>query len=281
MMRDVPKFVLKRLQESAGVETHPDTDLLTGFVEKTLLESERNGVMEHLARCNACRETVALALPASEDVASESAAAITSLRPARNRWFSWAALGWVAATVGIVAITSIGIRHYWPSKNDTSNIGTSNRVVMSRNEMSPAPAYPTTSPPQASPDSESLKSAPHEKNGEGANSSRKAQPNRQEHFSAAPLNRLSKQQAPSPHAGHAAAAAGRTASVASGSVRVQTATAPEPAPSLNGAQGAGVPPASETVEVEVESEDAAVTAKPEKSFGSICRQERGYRRAIL
>jgi len=266
-MRDVPKFVLKRLEESAGGEAHPDADLLTGFVEKSLLESERKQVMEHLARCSACRETVALTLPAFEDVASEDVAPIPSVRPTRNRWFSWAAVGWAAATVAIVAITFVGIREYRLRTNDTSS-----QVLMSKNETAPPPNL-AAPPPKALSDSDSLKSAPQEKNGEGANSPRMTQPNRQEHFSIAPLNRLSNQP-PSPHAGQVHGAAGRAASVASGAAGARSAAAPEPGQSSEQGSKQGsdrgskagketaVPPASETVEVEVETEDAVVPASP-------------------
>src|ERR1700722_12067433 len=106
-MQDVPKIVQKRLQETAGAEAHPDADLLTAFAEQSLGESERTGVMEHLARCGDCREVVALALPANEAVAE----AATS-RPSRGGWFSWPVLRWSVAIAGIIAIASFGILQY-------------------------------------------------------------------------------------------------------------------------------------------------------------------------
>src|SRR5271168_3001549 len=100
-MQDVPKIVLKRMQETAGAEAHPDADLLTAFAEQSLGESERSGVMEHLARCNDCRELVALALPAAEAVAVK-----TSSGPTRAGWLSWPVLRWSVAMAGIIAIAS-------------------------------------------------------------------------------------------------------------------------------------------------------------------------------
>src|SRR5580698_10248804 len=104
-MSDVPKFVLKRLPENAALETHPEADLLTGFVEKSLLEPERNRVTEHLARCSACRAVVALAMPDSPELPELSelpklpkleVPALTTSRNARRRgWFNPAVLRWV------------------------------------------------------------------------------------------------------------------------------------------------------------------------------------------
>src|SRR5579863_4275209 len=118
-MSDVPKFVLKRLPENAALETHPDADLLTGFVEKSLLEPERNRVTEHLARCSACRAVVALAMPESPELhelpklPELEVPALTASRNARRTdWFNPAVLRWVVATAGIVALTSVGILQY-------------------------------------------------------------------------------------------------------------------------------------------------------------------------
>jgi Photosynthesis system II assembly factor YCF48 len=106
-MQDVPKIVLKQLQETAGAEAHPDADLLTAFAEQSLGESERTGVMEHLARCSDCREVVAVALPATEAVAVGASASA-----ARTGWLGWPVLRWSVAIAGIIAIASFGILQY-------------------------------------------------------------------------------------------------------------------------------------------------------------------------
>src|SRR5580693_7563183 len=121
-MQDVPKIVQKRLQETAGAEAHPDADLLTAFAEQSLSEAERTGVMEHLARCNDCREVVALALPASEAVA----VAATS----RSSRGGWPFLRWGVAIAGIIAIASFGIVQY---RQRLKN-GISDPNLMARNE---------------------------------------------------------------------------------------------------------------------------------------------------
>ena len=53
-----------------GGGVHPDADLLTAFSEQLLTGREREGVVEHLARCGDCREVVAFALPAMEEAAA-------------------------------------------------------------------------------------------------------------------------------------------------------------------------------------------------------------------
>lgn len=111
-MQDVPKIVLKRLQESSAAGNHPDADLLTAFAEQSLAESERARVMDHLARCSDCREALARSVPAMELVAVAASAAAASTTPARSRWFAWPVLRWGVAAAGIVAIASIGIVQY-------------------------------------------------------------------------------------------------------------------------------------------------------------------------
>ena len=111
-MQDVPKIVLKRLQETSAAGNHPDADLLTAFAEQSLAEPERARVMDHLARCSDCREVLALSVPAMELVAVAASARAASTTPARSRWFAWPVLRWGVAAVGIVAIASIGIVQY-------------------------------------------------------------------------------------------------------------------------------------------------------------------------
>src|SRR5271156_4111222 len=139
-MQDVPKIVLKRLQETAAPGTHPDADLLTAFAEQSLAESERARVMDHLARCSDCREVLALAaLPAME-----LAAVAASPTPARSRWFAWPVLRWGVAAAGIIAIASIGIVQYRQrQKSDTlvSSLASPNETTAAPQQaVSPSPA---------------------------------------------------------------------------------------------------------------------------------------------
>jgi hypothetical protein len=103
-MQDLPRIVLNRLQEVDGAEAHPDADLLTAFVERSLADSERARMLEHLALCADCRAIVTFALPATEAVTLPQLSV-----PAANRWFNWRVLQWGVVAAGILAVASIGV----------------------------------------------------------------------------------------------------------------------------------------------------------------------------
>src|SRR6185437_300860 len=61
-MDGVRKLVGERLKvQTAG--PHPEAELLAAFTENALLPSECETVVDHLAKCSVCRDTVFLALP--------------------------------------------------------------------------------------------------------------------------------------------------------------------------------------------------------------------------
>ena len=95
-MTDVPKIVRQRLQVTAKAGVHPEPDLLTAFVEKSLGGRERLQVLEHLAQCSGCREVVSLAIPEFE---------ITQVvpRPARSP-LRWPVLRWGALAACVVVV---------------------------------------------------------------------------------------------------------------------------------------------------------------------------------
>jgi hypothetical protein len=70
-MDELPKIVAAQLAKAVGnlppkAVPHPDPDLLTAFLERSLSEHERVDVVGHLANCAACRDTIALAQPELE-----------------------------------------------------------------------------------------------------------------------------------------------------------------------------------------------------------------------
>lgn len=104
-MTDVPKIVRERLKAGVATDTHPDANVLTAFTERSLPESERVFVLQHLARCGQCREIMSLALP--ED------ASIPVLAPARSGgWLAWPTLRWAFVAAGIIVIASLGTVQY-------------------------------------------------------------------------------------------------------------------------------------------------------------------------
>ena len=104
-MEKVPQIVSERLRAASSPVGHPDPDVLTAFSEQSLRKSERAAVLEHLARCGQCREIVALALPASDQLQE-------TIRPARESWLTWPVLRWGFVVAGIIAIASFGVVQY-------------------------------------------------------------------------------------------------------------------------------------------------------------------------
>jgi hypothetical protein len=114
-MQDLRKIVRSRLQ-APPAESHPDADVLTAFAERSLADSERAPVLQHLSHCGDCREIVALALPAPELVD-------VNISIARSRdWFSWPILRWSLVAAGILAITSVGIMQLKLRQSTSGNL---------------------------------------------------------------------------------------------------------------------------------------------------------------
>ncbi len=119
-MTEVPKIVHNRLRaaaldesQNAAESTHPDANLLAAFAEQSLTAAERVGVLEHLALCRGCRDTVALVLPAEDvralPIAAESEAVPISQAPKRTprAIFAWPSLRWAALAAGVVVVGSV------------------------------------------------------------------------------------------------------------------------------------------------------------------------------
>jgi hypothetical protein len=133
-MQNVPHIVRERLKAAPAVvrpgadsSAHPDADLLTAFAERSLAEFERTAVLEHLSRCGDCRDVVALALPASEEMA------MTGVRTSPRGWLSWPALRWGFVAAGVVAIASVGILRY-QRRPATAALQKSVRLEVAANE---------------------------------------------------------------------------------------------------------------------------------------------------
>jgi hypothetical protein len=86
--------------QSAG--PHPDSDQLTAFAEDVLLDRERADVLAHLASCPSCRAVLHAA-----SAAEPEAAAIPQLLPARKPRRIWIPRIAVAASLVVIAASSI------------------------------------------------------------------------------------------------------------------------------------------------------------------------------
>lgn len=135
-MPNLPKIVRERLKlQSRAVVDHPDPDLLTAYSERSLPQLERDIVLEHLARCNQCREIVALALPPTEAVQDLGKAPSPQL-------LSWPAFRWGFASAGLAAIVLFGLLEYQHHTHMTTMSAreTSSPVMKAKVESLPAVA---------------------------------------------------------------------------------------------------------------------------------------------
>ena len=60
---DVAKKLVSGRLRAQEAGRHPDPDLLAAFAEKGLSQEARNGLLNHLAKCMECRDTLYLAMP--------------------------------------------------------------------------------------------------------------------------------------------------------------------------------------------------------------------------
>jgi len=145
-MRKLPQSVLKQLRGTLPEsELHPDSDLLTAFVENSLLVQERAPVIDHLARCKDCRDVLAMAASAIE--VPNQTRTLPAPRFAHSPWFVWPAFRWAALAAGILIITSVGILQYGhnrPTRQVASN-SLPNEIPVS--SQSGASAYPAEQRP--------------------------------------------------------------------------------------------------------------------------------------
>ncbi len=104
-MDELPKIVAAQLAKGLGnpppkAAPHPDPDVLTAFLERSLPEHERVDVVGHLANCAACRDIIALAQPELE-----ATLPVFVGKPAARglliRWGLFAACATLALTVAL------------------------------------------------------------------------------------------------------------------------------------------------------------------------------------
>jgi hypothetical protein len=157
-MTEVPKIVHDRLRAAlpeAGAlgAAHPDANVLTAFAEQALSTAESDGVLNHLAFCQDCREILILALPAADEAAgariaahieSDRAARI-STKPDERSWLTMLtrpSMRWAALAAGVVAAASLLLVH--PGKPNQP-------ILPSVNQQAAATtAVPASSSPVAS-----------------------------------------------------------------------------------------------------------------------------------
>jgi hypothetical protein len=100
-MDPLKKLVAARLGAQVAGQPHPDAELLSALAENALSPKEREGVLEHLGTCAACREVLFLALPHGSDTQKVLAVPTPPPRFA-IRWATAAACVVIASAVVVV-----------------------------------------------------------------------------------------------------------------------------------------------------------------------------------
>jgi hypothetical protein len=108
MMQFESNPLQRELARSQQAGLHPDSDLLTAFVEGTLLERERQDVYAHLATCAYCRELLSAATGASSSPVHGLKPFLwrQSAHPPLRAWLPWASIA-----AGILLICSAELVH--------------------------------------------------------------------------------------------------------------------------------------------------------------------------
>src|SRR5580658_8178461 len=125
-MAQIPKIVSQRLQTMAELRDHPDPNLLTAFVERSLKSADRVRVLEHLSACSNCREVV------SFSVEAETLSAV-SLAPSSFGWLSWPALRWGAAVACVIVVGAAVTLHQKREPQQMAAVVTDGRPAEARN----------------------------------------------------------------------------------------------------------------------------------------------------
>ena len=124
-MAEIPKIVSQRLQAMAELRDHPDPNLLTAFVERSLKSGDRLRVLEHLSACSNCREVVSFS-------AMQPETSTVSLAPSASGWLSWPALRWGAAVACVVVVGAAVTLHQKREPQQMAAVVTEGRSAAAR-----------------------------------------------------------------------------------------------------------------------------------------------------
>jgi len=152
-MTEVPKIVYDRLRAALPEQAHPDADLLTAFAEQALSAAEREGVLQHLALCEDCRDVVALSLPAADitppQTADENGVRTTvsqaGSRAPRKLSLAWPTLRWAALAAGAVVAAAVLLVH--PGKLNQATPPSVNQQVATAAPPASSPKIASSSVP--------------------------------------------------------------------------------------------------------------------------------------
>ena len=165
-MTEVPKIVYDRLRAALPEQAHPDADLLTAFAEQALSAAEREGVLQHLALCEDCRDVVALSLPAADiappQTADENGVRTTvsqaGSRAPRKLSLAWPTLRWAALAAGAVVAAAVLLVH--PGKLNQATPPSVNQQVATAAPPASSPKIASSSVPSSSVPSSPIATSP-------------------------------------------------------------------------------------------------------------------------
>ncbi len=138
-MAQIPKIVSQRLQAMAELRDHPDPNLLTAFVERSLKSADRVRVLEHLSVCSNCREVVSFS-------AMQPETSTVSLASSASGWLSWPALRWGAAVACVIVVGTVVTLHQKREPQQMAAVATDGRPPVEARNSKPNTADQFTSP---------------------------------------------------------------------------------------------------------------------------------------
>ena len=142
----------EELARSQQVGSHPDSDMLTAFGEGSLPAREREGVLDHLARCAQCREVLSIATHALPEPVELQP--LPLLRPTNSTLRGW--LPWLAAAVSVLIVSSALLLREQRKRGDETHSTVSTGAAT--NEIAQTPARLPRQLPPSEPNTET---APH------------------------------------------------------------------------------------------------------------------------
>jgi hypothetical protein len=106
-MRELPKVVRDRLAAGPAPTPHLDANLISAFIEHSLLPDERQRIISHMAVCDRCREEVGIVLRTAQCNEGVSDGLVAPAVRARSwrRMLRWPA----AAAAGAVVLISLTV----------------------------------------------------------------------------------------------------------------------------------------------------------------------------
>jgi Photosynthesis system II assembly factor YCF48/Putative zinc-finger len=133
-MAQIPKIGLLRLQQRTVLQSHPDAELITAFIENSITTRERAALVEHLSKCYDCREIVSLSMPERLELAAKPGGA--------SQWLYWPALRWVGA-VACVAVVGTAVTLHYEARSRSAGGNTAQPIQLATlDQKSTAPASP-------------------------------------------------------------------------------------------------------------------------------------------